>query len=189
MAWRAPRVDLAAIEQALWSTAAVVFYMPVASGSVLYLEVVYGEYTIVARTIGFSPLRDAVLGLVVGGALAALFVGFARIPVGHRMFRALRTRQGWWSRGLGLAVGAIGEEMLFRAVLQPLLGLLPTVALFSLVHVPWRRDLWPWPLTAVVSGLAFGGCFAATGAVLAGVIAQLVVGWTHWYLIGRAWRP
>lgn len=177
---------MASLEQALWSTAAVVFYLPVANGSILYLELVYGEYTVVARTIGFTPLRDAGIGLLVGSVLAASLVAFARVPVGERMFRALRTRQGAWSRGMGLAVGAIGEEMLFRAVLQPLLGLLPTVGLFALVHPPWRRDLWPWPLTAVVTGLALGACFATTGAVLAGVVAQLVVGWTSWYLIDRA---
>lgn len=189
MAGRAPRVDLASLEQALWSTAAVVFYLPVANGSVLYLEMVYGEYTVVARTIGFSPVRDAAIGLGVGVALATLLVGLARLPVGERMFRALRTRQGPWSRGMGLAVGAIGEELLFRAVLQPLLGWWPVVGVFALVHVPWRRDLWPWPLTALVSGAALGGCFAVTGAVLAGVVAQLVVGWTTWYLIDAAWRP
>lgn len=182
------RIDLAALEQSLWSTAAVVFYLPVANGSVLYLEMVYGEYTVRARTLGFEPWRDTLVGLLAGGLLAAALVAFSRAGAGRRMLRALRTHQSPTARGVALGVGAIGEELLFRGVLQPLVGPAPSLALFTLTHVPWKRDLWPWPLVALASGAVLSACFALTGAVLAGVVAQLVLGWTTFRLVDRAVR-
>jgi hypothetical protein len=70
---------------------------------------------------------------------------------------------------------AIGEELLFRAVLQPELGLLASSLLFALVHVPFERDLLLWPLFAFAVGLLLGALFWWSGAVMASVSLHMVV--------------
>ena len=51
---------------------------------------------------------------------------------------------------------AFGEEILFRGVIQPRLGLLITAGLFGLFHFPYRRGLLPWTIFALILGLALG---------------------------------
>lgn len=50
-------------------------------------------------------------------------------------------------------LSAFGEEILFRGVIHPRLGLWPTALLFGLFHFPYRRGLLPWSLFALVLGV------------------------------------
>ena len=51
---------------------------------------------------------------------------------------------------------AFGEEILFRGVIQPWLGLWATSLLFGLLHFPYRRSLIPWSFFALVLGVVLG---------------------------------
>ena len=74
---------------------------------------------------------------------------------------------------LCLAVtSGLGEELLFRAAIQPELGLLATSLLFGVVHWPVQRDLVLWPVFAFVVGLLLGWLFLVTGAVIAPAVAH-----------------
>ena len=53
-------------------------------------------------------------------------------------------------------LSSFGEELLFRGVLHPRLGLLATALIFGLFHFPYRRALLPWTLFAVGIGLILG---------------------------------
>lgn len=53
-------------------------------------------------------------------------------------------------------LSAFGEEILFRGVLHPRLGLWVTAGLFGLVHFPIRPALVPWTLFALVLGVGLG---------------------------------
>ena len=165
---------------------AVLFYMPVVLGSLLYLLVSGGEYALRMRTFGESPLT----GLAAGLAAAAAMVVMTRwlVPRAEplqRVARALASFTGpmSWSGCVVLATSsALGEELLFRAVLQEQLGFPIALLLFAAVHVPSERDLWLWPITALATGSVLGLLYELTGAALAPAVAHLI-----WNLVILRW--
>lgn len=79
---------------------------------------------------------------------------------------------------LGLA-SAIGEELFFRGVLVPALGLvLPAIA-FGLLHQVRGPARWVWAGWATIMGLLFGGLFLATGSLLGPVVAHAAINITN----------
>jgi len=78
---------------------------------------------------------------------------------------------------------AIGEEMLFRGVMQPELGIVPASLLFGLLHVAPGRKFVPWPFQAIVMGFAFGGLFWLSGNLAAPVMAHLTINYQNLHFI------
>ena len=86
---------------------------------------------------------------------------------------AFRDLEAWqrrmvegWSVGDVVAVAVfsgVAEEALIRALLQPIIGLLPAAAVFAVLHVVPDRRLWIWPLMALSLGLVIGGAFSKWG--------------------------
>jgi hypothetical protein len=117
-----------------------------------------------------SPKGSVVLALTVGigaGVLCAgLFWLLRRLP-------ALAELEGWqrlmvrgWSATDAVAVAVfsgLAEEALVRALLQPLIGLLPAALLFAALHFMPDRRLWLWPLLALTLGVMLGGLFEFGG--------------------------
>jgi membrane protease YdiL (CAAX protease family) len=81
--------------------------------------------------------------------------------------------------GSGIVVVAIlssiGEELLFRGLLQPWLGLWLQALLFGLLHQMPGPSRWAWVGWASVVGLVFGAVFAATGSLLGPIVAHAVI--------------
>jgi membrane protease YdiL (CAAX protease family) len=121
------------------------------------------------------------LGGGVGAALAAVVWALRWVPA----LRALETWQrqlvGEWAVTDAVAiavVSGVAEEALFRAVLQPLVGLWAAAGLFAVLHLGPARQLWVWPLVALAMGLAFGLVFLQFGypACAAAHVAVNLVG-------------
>ncbi|MEM6731691.1 MAG: CPBP family intramembrane glutamic endopeptidase [Myxococcota bacterium] len=77
-------------------------------------------------------------------------------------------------------MSALGEELLFRGVLQPsfpdpLFGLLITAGIFAALHVGPSKTFLPWTVMAFVVGLMFGALALLTGDLLAPVVAHGVI--------------
>ncbi|MEZ4241690.1 MAG: CPBP family intramembrane glutamic endopeptidase [Myxococcota bacterium] len=167
----------------------VLFYLPVALGSLLYLFWSGGEFALFVRTLGEHPLRDSLAGAAVG--LGVVFVTQFTLPrfdVGQRFGAALGRmigRRPWLSCAVIAASSSVGEELLFRAVLQQRLGLAIATVLFAVAHFPVERDLWPWPLMALALGLAFGGLYEWSGAALAPIVAHAVINLLNLRFVGR----
>jgi membrane protease YdiL (CAAX protease family) len=70
---------------------------------------------------------------------------------------------------------SLGEELLFRGLLQPWLGLLPTAVVFGIVHYMPGEARWVWVTWATAVGLAFGAIFQATGSLLGAVVAHALI--------------
>jgi uncharacterized protein len=87
-------------------------------------------------------------------------------------------------------LSAIGEELLFRGLLLPFVGLLPQALLFGLVHYLPTKSRWAWAAWATVVGVAFGAMFQLTGS-LAGPLAAhaLINGLNLFYLKRSAPAP
>ena len=77
-----------------------------------------------------------------------------------------------WLVAVAMA-SAVGEELLFRGLLVPVLGILASSALFGALHQVRGPARWGWIAWATVMGLLFGLLFAATGS-LAGPLAAHV---------------
>jgi len=146
-------------------------------------------------------LRVALVGLAAAGASLGL-VGLAG-RFSKRLEEALRqtgTRAGEEAlRAAGYPVmlvlvitSALGEEMLFRGGLQPLVGLLPAAFLFGFSHGGWQRENWAYVVVAALSGSVFGCAYALTGDLWAPAIGHGLHNVLSTLLLGRrvevTWR-
>lgn len=124
--------------------------------------------------------QAAALGAGVGLAVVALDALLERvIPALRDMGQAFRELLGAGmtpQRALLYAsLSAIGEEILFRGLLQPWLGLVASSLIFGLMHFPPDRRLLIWPVFAAAMGFAFGGLFLYTGDLLAPIVAHFTI--------------
>jgi membrane protease YdiL (CAAX protease family) len=105
-------------------------------------------------------------GLAAGAACAAGLWVVRRLP-------ALADLEEWqgrmvrnWSPTDAIAVAVfsgLAEEALIRALLQPIIGLLPAAALFAALHIVPDRRLWLWPVLACALGAVLGMIFEFGG--------------------------
>jgi membrane protease YdiL (CAAX protease family) len=72
-------------------------------------------------------------------------------------------------------LSAVAEELLFRSLLQPWMGLLPQALLFGVVHQLPGPSRWVWAVWAFLVGLAFGALFATTGSLLGPIVAHALI--------------
>ena len=123
------------------------------------------------RQCGDEPLLWLAGGLAVGAVLAGAsqaLSGF--VPRLSRMADALAVQLGSLSPPVTLAMAllsAVGEEWVFRGVLQPGLGWPTATLLFAVVHVPMERDLLAWPFLAGGVGLLLAWSFEVSGGLMA----------------------
>lgn len=176
---REPADGLDWLEEWAWNALVVMFYLPVANGAVLYLWWTDGPLAVRAKTVGFEPVRDGGIGLAVGFALFTIGASLTpRVAALRGLAQGLGQaigRPSWPGAILVAAASALGEELLFRAVIQERLGLAVGVIAFALAHVPWERRMLPWPALALASGAVLGLLYERTGAVTAPFVAHLAV--------------
>jgi len=70
---------------------------------------------------------------------------------------------------------SLGEELLFRGLLQPYLGLWLQALLFGVLHQMAGPSRWVWATWATLVGLLFGGIFALTGSLAGPLAAHALV--------------
>jgi len=113
-----------------------------------------------------SLATGVVTGVVAGALCAAGLWALRRLP-------ALADLEAWqqrmarnWTATDAAAVAAfsgLAEEALIRALLQPVIGLLPAALLFAVLHVVPDRRLWLWPVLACALGVGLGMIFEFGG--------------------------
>ncbi|MFN0057234.1 MAG: lysostaphin resistance A-like protein [Planctomycetota bacterium] len=143
----------------------------------------------VARLFGSSILLDMVLGLATGALVVGCFqLAKSRSRELKRLERTFVSLLGSLNRQsimLLAATSAVGEEVLFRGALQPVLGLGWTALLFGLLHFPFRRELWCWPVFAGLAGLLLGWLYDREGSLLAPIAAHFAINAISLELISR----
>jgi membrane protease YdiL (CAAX protease family) len=121
--------------------------------------------------------------LAVGLAFGALIVVLTRLLVPRISWaRALHRQLRPIAAGIslpGIAVlailSAIGEELFFRGLLQPWLGLVAQALLFGLLHQVRGPSRWVWVCWATLMGLAIGAIFELTGSLAGPLAAHALV--------------
>lgn len=145
------------------------------------------------------PLRDTAIGLAVAAALG-----------GTNHFLLTRAPANWLVNGLrvvyretivplfgqlnsfaAIAIGAaagVGEEWLFRGIVQPVAGLAIASVLFGLAHVGGMRML-PFGVWAAAMGLVLGALAIGTGGLTAPMVAHGVYDMLALEYIRRSPKP
>lgn len=117
-----------------------------------------------APTIAFEG--SLALGIAAGAAASLLLWLVRRAPAVRALEQFQRRLVHGWSVADGLSVAllsGLAEEALLRALLQPVVGLLPAALLFALLHLVPQRELWLWPVMALLLGVALGALYDVAG--------------------------
>ena len=127
----------------------------------------------------FELLWTPLIGLAFGLAVIALFRFLERrmewLPMLHEEFRGILGRPTAKELLLLAALSAIGEEIFFRGAMLDAWGPWISSLVFALLHVPPRRELWPWTVSAGLLGLILGGLTLATGNLGAACVAHFAI--------------
>ena len=127
--------------------------------------------------LGESPTEGVALGFAAAALTFALGVAVYRlIPLMRRLAEELAPAvvDGARMRDLMLVsvFSGVGEEALFRGAVQPEFGLVAAAVAFGVLHVGPDRRYLLWTAWALLAGFLFGGLYAATGGLLAPMIAH-----------------
>ena len=132
--------------------------------------------------IAWGRPRDVPIGFVVAIVLAGMNLWLLRYAPAHPIVSSIRTTYAELLAPLfaplgpraavlvGLSAG-LGEELLFRGLLQPLAGLPLASLTFGLAHVA-GRGMAAFGVWATLMGALLGGLTLATGGLIAAIIAH-----------------
>ncbi len=124
--------------------------------------------------------------------IALSHVATERSAWGRALARELARALGpltWGECAALAALSGFAEEAFFRGALQPRIGWLGASVLFGLVHFVPRRELWPWTGFALLAGGLLGGLYAATGNLVAPVVAHAGINLVNLRLLTRRYAP
>ena len=135
----------------------------------------------------WMPLEDGperwIYSGILGVAVAGLVVISTRALVGRvafatRLHCELRPLARTISAGAILYLAAsssFGEELLFRGLLSPWIGLIPQAVIFGLLHQVGGPSRWVWMGWALIMGLLLGVMFQCTGSLVGPMTAHAVI--------------
>jgi hypothetical protein len=72
-------------------------------------------------------------------------------------------------------LSGLAEELLFRGLLSPWLGILPQAVIFGVAHQLPGPSRWVWVGWATAVGVLLGSLFALTGSLLGPIAAHVLV--------------
>ena len=167
-------------------TAAIVF-----EGSLVGLATALGWWLDVAPLTRFTWDRTGLIGgLAATVPMFGLFAVAYRFPAGpmRRIKQFLLEALGpsliacrWYDLLLVALVAGIGEELLFRGVLQPKLGIWGSNILFGLVHLITPA----YAVTAGLIGAYLGWLLDASGNLLAPILAHGLYDFLAFLVVAR----
>jgi uncharacterized protein len=133
--------------------------------------------------LSLEPSARHVYSVLWGVAFGSLVVVSTRVAVtrfdwARQLHSALRPFARSMTPAMILimaALSAFGEEMLFRGLLQPAIGIVPQALVFGAAHQIPGPSRWVWVVWATLVGLAFGGMFQLTGSLLGPLAGHALV--------------
>jgi uncharacterized protein len=177
------------------------------------LLLVYGIVAVLAASV-LAFLRDppfdhpapwvtllAERGLVLGVVLALVFAGVvlastAVLVARFEWARSVAHELGPFALGLTgpqlvalLGLAGLAEELVFRALLAPTLGVVVSSLLFGLVHQMGGKGRWPWVFWAFLVGLGFASIYAVSGSLLGPLLAHAIINGVNVARVRRMQTP
>ncbi len=128
-------------------------------------------------------LASVLLSLGLGVCLGAVTIGATRAIVrraewARALHAALRPAVHGAGDGMLLALAvasATGEELLFRGLLVPTVGVLASSLVFGLLHQIRGAGRWGWMAWAMIMGLLFAVLFVGTGSLVGPLVAHAAI--------------
>jgi uncharacterized protein len=121
---------------------------------------------------GAMGLGAALLVIVSTRACATRFAWAQRL---HLDLRPFAHGLALWQVVVIAGCSSLGEELLFRGLLMPWLGLLPAAVLFGVLHQVPGPARWVWVTWATAVGILFGAIFAASGSLIGPFVAHALI--------------
>lgn len=126
-----------------------------------------------------GAVTSAAMGVSFSMAVVLLTrVLVARFAWARRLHGELRPVARELSAGHVLLIAglsSLGEELVFRSLLTPLVGVVGSAVLFGLAHQIKGPSRWVWVGWATLVGLGLGAMFALTGSLVGPIVAHAVV--------------
>jgi membrane protease YdiL (CAAX protease family) len=121
--------------------------------------------------------------ILLGVALSVVLVASTRIAVERwEWARKLHTDLRPVARNLTVpsvviiaVLSSVGEELFFRGLLTPLVGVIAQAAIFGAAHQVSGSSRWVWMTWATLVGVCFGAMFALTGSLIGPIVAHGIV--------------
>jgi CAAX protease family protein len=136
--------------------------------------------------------REIGVGAVAAGAilgLTAIAGRYAPMRDLEREFARLLGRLVFGEVCLLAIASGLGEEILFRGALQPIVGYVPASLLFGCVHTGPDRKFFAWTVFALVVGFGFGAIAMWRESLLAVVTAHALVNGVSLFRLSRSPAP
>ena len=132
----------------------------------------------------WQTVLGGLMGLLVGGTVSALAIYWRPLHVIAEHMAALVAWETFrpWDFFFVALMAALGEEILFRGALQPLIGLIPTALIFGLLHATGLVHV----VLASLLGLWLGWLYQWTGNLWSPIAAHLALDLVTGVLLGRA---
>jgi len=129
------------------------------------------------------PIPALVLSAVLGVVAAVAIIALTRVSVRHFAWaQRLHSELRPVARDLGLGhilmvagLSSLGEELLFRGLLVPTVGVWLSAAAFGLAHQMKGPSRWVWAGWAMGVGLLLGSIFQLTGSLVGPLLAHALV--------------
>lgn len=176
--WSKPRVDVAALRAVLVYGAMSAIAVAIALGLRDGPAWEHPAPWLVLRkpsAVGLS----AALGLALAAlAILATRVVTVRFAWGRRLHRDLRPMASHLSLAhilLLAGFSSLGEELLFRGLFTPAIGVVLSAVLFGLAHQIAGPSRWVWVGWASLVGVGLGAVFVATGSLVGPLLAHAVI--------------
>lgn len=126
-----------------------------------------------------SWLLSLGLGIVLGAVTVAATPPMVRrwrwARALHLALRPAVHRAGDGGLLLVAVASAVGEELLFRGLLVPLIGVVASSVAFGLLHQIRGQARWGWMGWATLMGLLLGTIFAMTGSLVGPLLAHAAI--------------
>ena len=128
-------------------------------------------------------IERSIYSALLGLAMAGLVVMTTRALVGRVAFATrlhVELRPLACSMTAGTVIylaftSALGEELLFRGLLEPWIGLVPQAIIFGSLHQVGGTSRWVWMGWATVMGLMLGAMYQCTGSLVGPLAAHALI--------------
>jgi membrane protease YdiL (CAAX protease family) len=133
--------------------------------------------------LALGPVERHALSALLGLVLGAFVVATSRLTVSHWMWarrlhgelRPVAVGMGSWTIVMVALLSSLGEEMVFRSLLTPIVGVGVQALLFGLLHQMRGKSRWIWVAWAACMGLALGGLYWVTGSLAGPIVSHAVI--------------
>ena len=169
------------VKNASFLRLALVFYGLMALIGIGWYRLAAGDWPLHLTPINQRPQPWLEIGLLAGAFLFNLLFDTAgpryskMLARFHHTFAEVLGSLGFREIILLALLSSLGEEILFRGAVQPLLGFVPAAILFALSHFPLKRDMWIWPIYALGMGVVLGLLRNAGGDIWSAVLLHFSV--------------